>query len=457
MSEYQYFEWMAIDHPLNEKEIQAVNQLSSHMDVVSATQAVVTYSWGSFKHKPMDVLLKHFDAFLYLSNWGSRKLMFRFPDGVLDTNRLQPYCLEDWITLTRHGEFIVLAMAFHEEGRWDWIEPQGTLSRMMSLREQILQGDYRCLYLAWLKAVTLDEPEVARAEPEPPVPAGMKELSGSLQAFIEIMEVDPHLIAAAAEASPEPVVVPEAHLKAALATLSREECEQFLWRTLQCEAQVGTVLCKRLLELSGQSVTETPQTKRLAGDLLQSAERLAAKARKQQQVEVEQMRIQELEELAKREEATWRWAEQLIEQKQIRPYQEATELLVKLRDLAIYRKDPAAFDMRYVPLRTQFSNRPALIRCFQEAGLPNHSLEISQGPKAILIIPSSYQCACGHQSHFSENTVKEAKEHSKKSKKKLRLGDSETNEHWVIYEKGCCTGVECPDLGFVELDTKNWL
>ena len=154
---------------------------------------------------------------------------------------------------------------------------------------------------------------------------------------------------------------------------------------------------------------------------------------------------------------TWRWAEQLIEQKQARPYQEATELLVKLHDLAIHRKDLAAFDARYIPLRARFSNRPALMRCFQEAGLPNHSLEISQGSKAILIIPSSYQCACGHQSHFSENTVKEAKEHSKKSKKKLRLGDSETNEHWVVYEKGYCTGVECPDLGFVELDTKNWL
>ena len=54
MSEYQYYEWMAIDRPLNGKEIEAVNRLSSHMDLVSATQAIVTYSWGDFKHDPLE-------------------------------------------------------------------------------------------------------------------------------------------------------------------------------------------------------------------------------------------------------------------------------------------------------------------------------------------------------------------------------------------------------------------
>jgi len=44
------------------------------------------------------------------------------------------------------------------------------------------------------------------------------------------------------------------------------------------------------------------------------------------------------------------------------------------------------------------------------------------------IIPSSYECDCGHQSHFSENTVREMKEMS--HKKWVRLGDSEgENEH----------------------------
>ena len=42
------------------------------------------------------------------------------------------------------------------------------------------------------------------------------------------------------------------------------------------------------------------------------------------------------------------------------------------------------------------------------------------------IFPSSYECDCGHQSHFSENTIREIKAMSRK--KKVRLGDSEPDE-----------------------------
>lgn len=43
MSEYQYYEWLAIDRPLTAAEVRTVNGLSSHMDTVTCTQAIVTY------------------------------------------------------------------------------------------------------------------------------------------------------------------------------------------------------------------------------------------------------------------------------------------------------------------------------------------------------------------------------------------------------------------------------
>ncbi|MBI5349435.1 MAG: hypothetical protein HZB77_09005 [Chloroflexi bacterium] len=73
MSEYQYYEWQTLDRPLTEEEQDAVNGLSSHIDV-SSTNAVVTYEWSDFKHDPLKVLAKYFDAHLYLANWGSRRL-----------------------------------------------------------------------------------------------------------------------------------------------------------------------------------------------------------------------------------------------------------------------------------------------------------------------------------------------------------------------------------------------
>jgi hypothetical protein len=68
MSEYQYYEWQMIDRPLTDQEQSAVNQLSSHIDV-SATQAVVTYNWGDFKHDPLKVLARDFDTHWKDKGW----------------------------------------------------------------------------------------------------------------------------------------------------------------------------------------------------------------------------------------------------------------------------------------------------------------------------------------------------------------------------------------------------
>ena len=108
MSEYQHYEWQIIDRPLTEAEQAAVNKLSSHIEV-SATQAVVTYTWGDFKHDPRQVLARYFDAHFYWANWGTRYLMFRFPLKA-DLSALESYCLDDAITLEKLEGRQVLAL-----------------------------------------------------------------------------------------------------------------------------------------------------------------------------------------------------------------------------------------------------------------------------------------------------------------------------------------------------------
>jgi hypothetical protein len=83
MSEFQYHEWQTVDRVLSAEEQAAVRGLSSHIEV-SASRAIVTYHWSSFRHDPKQVLLNYFDAYLYLANWGSLRLMFRFPTGLLE-------------------------------------------------------------------------------------------------------------------------------------------------------------------------------------------------------------------------------------------------------------------------------------------------------------------------------------------------------------------------------------
>ena len=160
MSEYQYYEWQTIDQPLTAEEQDAVNALSSHMDRVTSTQAIVTYSWGDFKHDPRKVLLKYFDAMLYLTNWGTRQLMFRFPKGAIESQAIRLYGQEEIFSLALEGNYYVLEFLFDDEDPdFEWVEGEGILGKLIPLREQILQGDFRALYLAWLKAVSLDDPK----------------------------------------------------------------------------------------------------------------------------------------------------------------------------------------------------------------------------------------------------------------------------------------------------------
>ena len=205
MSEYQHYEWQTVDRLLTEVEQEAVGRLSSHIEV-SSSRAVVTSSWGDFKHDPRQVLARFFDAHLYTANWGSRRLMFRFPTELLNRETIEPHCVPDRIMFKTVGGFDILDMDLSEEEGGSWVEGEGSLSGLLPLRNDILQGDHRSLYLAWLKAKSLtgDAPLRGRkstaSEPlEPPIPPGLKQLSPALKGFLEQFDVPPCLVEAAEE------------------------------------------------------------------------------------------------------------------------------------------------------------------------------------------------------------------------------------------------------------------
>lgn len=248
MSEYQYYEWQTIDRPLTAEELAAVNRLSSHIDVTS-TCAVVTYNWGDFKHNAMEVLGKYFDAFLYHFNWGSARLAFRFPKNLLDRIQIGPYVWDNNIELEPVGEYLIRSIAPYDEDDYGDYERDTPLSTLARLRDDILAGDFRALYLAWLRAAELagiDE------EVEPPAPAGLKDLSAALAAFVRFFDLDPYLVEAGAQASPPHPAAPSIPVEEALARLSAGERDAFLLRLARGEPHLSLTLNRRLQELVGK-------------------------------------------------------------------------------------------------------------------------------------------------------------------------------------------------------------
>jgi hypothetical protein len=69
MSEYQYYEFLALDRPLTEKQRAELRSISTRAEI-TASRFVNEYQWGDLKGDPRAMVERYFDAFLYLANWG---------------------------------------------------------------------------------------------------------------------------------------------------------------------------------------------------------------------------------------------------------------------------------------------------------------------------------------------------------------------------------------------------
>ncbi|MGF1601640.1 MAG: hypothetical protein ACFCU8_06410 [Thermosynechococcaceae cyanobacterium] len=202
MSEYQYYEFQTVDRRLTAQEQAAINKLSSRVRL-TPTQAIFLYNYGDFHHDPKQVLTKYFDVMLYLANWGTWQLIFRLPKTIVDPQWFQPYELEHCITVTQTSESIILDLQINEEEGIDgWVEGEGWLSRLLPLRDELLRGDLRLLYLTWLRVAPAHRYELEDDPVEPPIPPNLGQLSPALDAFIDLVEMDPDFVTAAAQGSP---------------------------------------------------------------------------------------------------------------------------------------------------------------------------------------------------------------------------------------------------------------
>ena len=156
MSEYQYYEFLALDRPLTEKQRAELRSISTRAEI-TATRFVNEYEWGDLKGDPQKMVERYFDAFLYLANWGTRRLMFRLSRGMLDPQTAGQYCGTHTASLIENGSHLIVSLYVDREPDGYWEEPHGQLAAMVQARSELAAGDLRLLYLAWLLALQSDE------------------------------------------------------------------------------------------------------------------------------------------------------------------------------------------------------------------------------------------------------------------------------------------------------------
>ncbi len=371
MSEYQYYEFQAIDRPLTVEEQAEIGKLSSRV-VLTPNSAAFTYNYANFRGNPETVLLQYFDVMFYIANWGTCQLMFRFPKQAIDLEQMQAYCrppiVEEVVSLVQKGEYVLLSVKWQEEApEWGWIVGENWLPRLLGLREDLLRGDYRLLYLAWLLAVSLEE-EIRDDVQEPPVPPGLRRLSPELRTFIELFDVDESLVAAAAEASGGRETVSEAELRRVIEQLSPEQSQAWLLRLARGEPQLSVTFNRELLKLAGRPQPAQPGRRTLA-ELWAAAERIEGELETKRLAAAQAAHLKRMEALAGQEAQLWQEITNLLEQKKGSTYDQAVAHLADLRDLAEHQGQQAAFQVRLNKIYRDYHNRSALVRRLQQAKL----------------------------------------------------------------------------------------
>ncbi len=372
MSEYQRYEFMTIDRPLTRTQLDAVNDLSSHIEA-SATHALIEYNYGDFKHDPIDVLRDYFDGFLYWANWGSPELAFRFPHRALPGNLLADYDFDEFVTFTKHKEYDILDISFDEmEPPDEWTEYE--LGSLIAIRDELLEGDMRSLYIAWLASQNMigiedDEEEGANA---PIVPPAFGKLTAAQQTLAELLQIPDELLGAAAQHSSAAKPSPKDDFVTWIELLPQARRNDYLLRLARNESGLNRLLVKELRELGLVKTKAAPATGERVTYTTLLAESKAVRVKQEREKHEQEQRARQshLHYIHDHLDEFWRQVDRATVRGTGVGYDEATKLLVELREATDQFGDTSEFQARFRTWIMSHQHRPAFLKRLQAQKFP---------------------------------------------------------------------------------------
>ena len=370
MDEYQYYEFQAIDRPLDETDRKALGKLSTRARI-TRTSLTVHYDWGDFKGDPSELMRRWFDAHVYVGYGSGRRLMIRMPKRLIGRGRLESVLRGAGIVDIIDSEENLILDVFCEiepTEYEDWDDGAGWMAALAPLRGELLAGDMRMAYMLWLWGV--ETGRVPDDEQEPL--GGIGPLSGGLEALAEFLEMGAYLVEAAAEtpansAAGQPS--PEA-VRATVTAIPETEKALLLQRLAEGDPHVVAEVQKRVRDAVS---AEARPERRTVAELLARAEEIgkareAAEAKHREEERLEQKRRDEqlrralLDYLRRRGSSVWREIEAEIDKRVHTSYDRAARLIFDLRDLAEEDGDLVDFSERVNALRARHHSKTAFLR-----------------------------------------------------------------------------------------------
>jgi hypothetical protein len=382
MSEYQYYEFVAIDEPLTPKQMAELRSRSSRANI-TPTSFVNEYQWGDLKGDPVDWMRKYFDAHVYVANWCTCCLYLRVPKDAFDAGTLQVFETESVFSVDDTKTHWLLEWTLSENDNYDRFaeeDGRGWMGRLTPLRDELLRGDMRSLYLGWLAAVSTGE--VDDEATEPPPPPGLSRLTAAQRSLAEFLEVDEDLLTAAGLSDQQAVKSDsrsDAKLDAWIAELPTADNAAMLKLLLTGHAQQAErrLRLRYLAWQREQRPKGEAELRRRTVAELQTLAVSAAETRKKQ--EAAQRKRAEAEWQAKREtylrtlaadfDRCWQVADKRAERGIASAYEEVKCTIVDLSEAYTLCASRTDFERKLVQFMARHGKRGALVRRLAEAGL----------------------------------------------------------------------------------------
>ena len=380
MSEYQYFEFLAIDRPLSAREMDHLRAISTRARITPVS-FVNEYNWGSLKADPSEFMRLFFDAHVYLANWGEALFMVRLPLEAIDEKTLEPFCTTSHLTVEKLPNHWLLTWSLlgetEEYDPFDFVEETGWMARLAPVREELLRGDLRSLAIGWLRAVTTGE---AGADAwEPAAVNGLQEWTGAQRALAEFLDVDKDLLAGAGMDSlpRQSAEADETVFDAWLDQLSQPEARQYLRQLLSGQgARAEREVKRRFATWQAMRGPVEQGRRRTVADLRQLAERAReqrmleeAGARREAEAVRKKLRDFRLAQLALDFPQAWKSVQAEAGKGHASAYDAACRQLVDLRDAYDQQALSASFQAEFRLFLNEHRRRKALVTRLAKAGL----------------------------------------------------------------------------------------
>jgi len=380
MSEYQYYEFLAIDQPLTADEMAELRALSTRATI---TPVIFTnqYNWGDFKGDPSELMQRYFDAHVYVANWMTAIFMVRLPIEALSKETAKdvavPYLLDIKPTKTHW----IITWSLEESENYDRFgmeDGRGWMARLAPVRDELLRGDLRSLYIGWLPAIAgemMDDDET-----EPLCVSGLVNLTAAQQALAEFLEVDPDLLAGAGMGSPaaQETEISLQEMDEWIDALPREEVNSILKKLLEGKGQQAerSVRNRFAAWRRGLQTGDTDAPRRTVGELRQNAEKARLirmekqkRNRRQRETKRREKRKAYLKNLSGDFPKAWASLKEPVERGSGRGYDEVCRILVDIAEAYDLFATKKRFQKELKKFMAGHLRRKALIQRLVKAGI----------------------------------------------------------------------------------------